>query len=163
MIANWCIERFVLRIESNVYYCYCLCYLSGYPLGASFWQAPYSGAAQSQYVDSSVRVFLVLLTTKTLHISAQTKLEHITGIPIANQRISLLNAEDESTPVAILSDESKPLGFYGLTDFQTLQVRLFVFFSCKDINPNVFVVVVGGRYEPFNVFHRTVNWCLSSG
>lgn len=56
------------------------------------------------------------------------KLEPITGIPAANQRLTLFNSEADSTPVAQLSDDSKQLGFYWLRDWQVIKV--------EDTNPS---------------------------
>ncbi|KAF7972822.1 hypothetical protein HWV62_16912, partial [Athelia sp. TMB] len=55
-------------------------------------------------------------------IGTPTKLETITGIPIPNQAISLYNSEGDGEPVAVLADDTKPLGFYGIRDFQTLKI-----------------------------------------
>ncbi|KAG6872899.1 hypothetical protein C0995_005305 [Termitomyces sp. Mi166 len=57
------------------------------------------------------------------------KLELITGIPAANQVISLYNSESDSEALATLSDNSKQLGFYGVRDYQVLRVG--------DTNPSV--------------------------
>ena len=51
----------------------------------------------------------------------QTKLEHITGIPVPNQTISLLASEDNPRLVANLTDDDKPLGFYGIQDWQVIK------------------------------------------
>ena len=56
----------------------------------------------------------------------QNKLELITGIPVQNQSISVYASEDAPEPVITLSDDSKPLGFYGVRDWQVLKVRLLV-------------------------------------
>ncbi|KAF8159334.1 tubulin-folding cofactor B [Crassisporium funariophilum] len=59
------------------------------------------------------------------HISVETlkgKLELITGIPASNQVISLLNSESDPRLIAELADDSKPLGFYGIRDWQVLKV-----------------------------------------
>ena len=53
----------------------------------------------------------------------QAKLEVITGIPRANQIISLLESESDPRVIATLDDDSKKLGFYGLRDWQVLSVR----------------------------------------
>ena len=52
----------------------------------------------------------------------QAKLELITGIPVQNQQISVCPNEDESQAIAHLADDSKPLGFYGVRDWQVLKV-----------------------------------------
>ncbi|KAF7317852.1 CAP-Gly domain-containing protein [Mycena kentingensis (nom. inval.)] len=59
------------------------------------------------------------------HISVEqlkNKLELITGVPVANQSISILNSLDDRTLVATLTDDSRPLGFYGLRDWHVLKV-----------------------------------------
>lgn len=52
------------------------------------------------------------------------KLELITGIPAFNQMISLLSSERDRRLIAELNDDSKMLGYYGLADWQVLEVRL---------------------------------------
>ena len=54
--------------------------------------------------------------------SPQNKLELVTGIPVSNQVLSLYNAEEDKQPVATLEDDSKPLGYYGVRDWQFLKV-----------------------------------------
>ena len=39
-----------------------------------------------------------------------------------NQAISVFNTEGDTAPAAVLNDDGKPLGFYGLKDLQILQV-----------------------------------------
>ncbi|GLB41586.1 putative CAP_GLY [Lyophyllum shimeji] len=66
-----------------------------------------------------------------LHITVEKlkgKLELITGIPAANQIISLYNSESDAQVLATLSDDSKQLGYYGLRDYQVLKV--------EDTNPS---------------------------
>ncbi|KIY51909.1 hypothetical protein FISHEDRAFT_36315 [Fistulina hepatica ATCC 64428] len=74
----------------------------------------------------SERRFDPLITVEQLKVA---KLELITGIPTANQRITLFASEGDSNPVAQLSDDSKALGFYCTTDYQVLKV--------DDTNPSV--------------------------
>ncbi|KAF8957114.1 CAP Gly-rich domain-containing protein [Flammula alnicola] len=50
------------------------------------------------------------------------KLELITGIPVGNQAISLLASEVDPRVLAVLDDDSKQLGYYGLTDWQVIKV-----------------------------------------
>ncbi|PPQ70843.1 hypothetical protein CVT24_001050 [Panaeolus cyanescens] len=50
------------------------------------------------------------------------KLELITGVPAANQSLALLDSEATQHVVAELSDDSKPLGFYGARDWQVIKV-----------------------------------------
>ncbi|THU85488.1 hypothetical protein K435DRAFT_764160 [Dendrothele bispora CBS 962.96] len=57
------------------------------------------------------------------------KLELVTGIPTSSQSISVLNSEEDPRVVANLSDDSKPLGYYGLRDWQVLKV--------DDLNPSI--------------------------
>ncbi|TFK39679.1 CAP Gly-rich domain-containing protein [Crucibulum laeve] len=84
-----------------------------------------------------VRVFVVSPDTHSerrleLHITVEQlkgKLELITGIPTANQAISLLESESDPRVIAQLSDDSKQLGFYALRDWQVLKV--------EDTNPSV--------------------------
>ncbi|TDL26723.1 hypothetical protein BD410DRAFT_783837 [Rickenella mellea] len=56
----------------------------------------------------------------------KTKLESVTGIPADSQSIQLFNSEDEATSdgkaAAELTDDDRPLGFYGLRDWQALKV-----------------------------------------
>lgn len=78
----------------------------------------------------TVKVFVISPDTRSerrfdLHITVEqlkNKLELITGIPVQNQLIQVLNGENDSTPVAILEDNIKPIGFYGLRDWQVLKV-----------------------------------------
>ncbi|KIM44387.1 hypothetical protein M413DRAFT_67205 [Hebeloma cylindrosporum] len=70
------------------------------------------------------------------HISVEQlkgKLELITGIPVANQEISILASESDPRVLAELTDDTKPLGYYGLTDWQVLKVI--------DTNPAVSLTV----------------------
>ncbi|KAJ3761763.1 tubulin-folding cofactor B [Lentinula raphanica] len=79
---------------------------------------------------STLHVFVVSPDTRSErrfdpHITVgqlKSKLELFTGIPAASQVISVLNSEDNPTIVAQLSDDSKPLGFYSLQDWQVLKV-----------------------------------------
>ncbi|KAH7910179.1 CAP Gly-rich domain-containing protein [Hygrophoropsis aurantiaca] len=60
-----------------------------------------------------------------LHITVQqlkAKLELITGIPVQNQQISAVDGENSAQAEIQLSDDARPLGFYGLRDKQTLKV-----------------------------------------
>ncbi|KAA1468881.1 hypothetical protein DENSPDRAFT_834354 [Dentipellis sp. KUC8613] len=56
------------------------------------------------------------------------KLELVTGIPVGNQRIAVHDAEGDTRAIAVLDNDSKPLGFYGLRDWQVLNV--------EDTNPS---------------------------
>ncbi len=53
----------------------------------------------------------------------QNKLELITGIPVPNQEISVQASEDAPESLGVLADDSKPLGYYGIRDWQVLKVR----------------------------------------
>jgi hypothetical protein len=41
---------------------------------------------------------------------------------VPNQAITLLNSDSDTEPIALLGDDSKALGFYGVRDFQLLKV-----------------------------------------
>ncbi|PPQ73002.1 hypothetical protein CVT26_014678 [Gymnopilus dilepis] len=77
-----------------------------------------------------VNVFVVSPDTRSErridpHITVEQlkgKLELITGIPAANQVITLLASETDPRVIAELNDDSKMLGFYGLADWQVLKV-----------------------------------------
>ena len=63
----------------------------------------------------------------------QGKLELITGIPVANQILSLLNSQEDTRVIAELNDDSKSLEFYGLRDWQVIKVKIarkFFLFIC---------------------------------
>ncbi|CCM02652.1 uncharacterized protein FIBRA_04756 [Fibroporia radiculosa] len=87
-------------------------------------------------MSSTVNVFVVSPDTRSerrfdLHITVQqlkNKLELITGIPVPNQSISVHNAENDSNILAVLEDENRALGFYGMQDGQVLKVT--------DLNPS---------------------------
>ncbi|KAJ3512957.1 hypothetical protein NLJ89_g3224 [Agrocybe chaxingu] len=80
--------------------------------------------------DHSVNVFVVSPDTHSErridpHITVEQlkgKLELITGIPVSHQALSLLASQQDSRVLAELSDDSKPLGFYGLADWQVIKV-----------------------------------------
>ncbi|TBU33993.1 CAP Gly-rich domain-containing protein [Dichomitus squalens] len=81
-------------------------------------------------MTSPVHVFVVSPDTRSerryeLSLTVgqlKNKLELITGIPPHNQSISVLASEDATEPLAVLSDDNRPLGFYGVQDWQTLKV-----------------------------------------
>lgn len=52
----------------------------------------------------------------------QDRLERITGIPVRSQRILQFGDESDPSPIGELNDDDKPLGFYGLQDWQVLKV-----------------------------------------
>ncbi|KAE9395441.1 hypothetical protein BT96DRAFT_958504 [Gymnopus androsaceus JB14] len=78
----------------------------------------------------TLRVFVILPDMRSErhfdpHITVEqlkSKIELFTGIPAAGQSISILNSEDDPTTVVQLSDDSKPLGFYSLKDWQVSKV-----------------------------------------
>ncbi|KAN0088216.1 CAP Gly-rich domain containing protein [Tylopilus felleus] len=78
--------------------------------------------------SSIVNVFVVSLDTRSerrfdLHITVEqlkAKLELVTGVPVQNQSISIQNSAGET--IAQLSDDTKQLGYYGLSALQTLNV-----------------------------------------
>ncbi|KAF9466210.1 tubulin-folding cofactor B [Collybia nuda] len=84
-----------------------------------------------------VRVFVISPDTRSerrleLHTTVQKlkgNLELITGIPVANQIVSLLNSENDTQVIAVLNEDERPLGFYGLRDWHVLKV--------EDANPAV--------------------------
>ncbi|KAF8735161.1 hypothetical protein AX14_002617 [Amanita brunnescens Koide BX004] len=84
-----------------------------------------------------VKVFVVSPDTRSerrfdLHLTVEnlkSKLEPVTGIPAANQIISLFDSESNPKATAILNDDTKQLGFYGLQDWQVLKI--------EDSNPSV--------------------------
>ncbi|KAH9851860.1 CAP Gly-rich domain-containing protein [Lenzites betulinus] len=53
----------------------------------------------------------------------KNKLELITGIPVQNQEISVLASRDAAESLGVLADDSKPLGYYGIQDWQVLKVH----------------------------------------
>ena len=70
-------------------------------------------------------------------MNVQGKLELITGIPVSNQVLSLLNSQEDTRVVAELNDDSKPLEFYGLRDWQVIKVKIKrLFFYLLDYNRN---------------------------
>ncbi|KAH8110723.1 CAP Gly-rich domain-containing protein [Phellopilus nigrolimitatus] len=84
-------------------------------------------------MSGSVTVFVVSPDTRSerrydLHLTVKqlkAKLESVTGIPAAAQRIALHGSEEEgegTAPVGALSEDERPLGFYGLRDWQVLKV-----------------------------------------
>ncbi|KAH8104089.1 CAP Gly-rich domain-containing protein [Cristinia sonorae] len=86
---------------------------------------------------SAVSIWVVSPDTRSerkfdLHLtvgSLKDKLELITGVPPQNQRITVHNSDSDNDPLAVLDDDAKPLGFYGVRDWQTLKVT--------DLNPSV--------------------------
>ncbi|KZP01488.1 hypothetical protein CALVIDRAFT_6390 [Calocera viscosa TUFC12733] len=56
----------------------------------------------------------------------KAKLEHITGIPISSQKLVLCRTED-GQQIRELDEDTRPLGFYSVADWMTLQV--------VDLNP----------------------------
>lgn len=56
------------------------------------------------------------------------RLEIITGIPSSAQLVGVYRSEDDSEPIRVLDDDNRPLGYYGVSDWQTLKVQ--------DLNPS---------------------------
>ncbi|KAK6978149.1 CAP-Gly domain-containing protein [Favolaschia claudopus] len=87
-------------------------------------------------MSGTINVFVVSLDTQSErridpHITVEqlkNKLELITGVPVANQAISIRTSLEDRSLVATLSEDSRPLGFYGLRDWHVLQV--------EDTNPS---------------------------
>ncbi|KAI0642055.1 CAP Gly-rich domain-containing protein [Trametes meyenii] len=86
-------------------------------------------------MHSTVNVFVVSPDTRSERrfdlaltvAQLKNKLELITGVPVQNQEISILTSDDATEPVAVLSEDNRPLGFYGVHDWQILKVT--------DLNP----------------------------
>ncbi|KAI1790254.1 CAP Gly-rich domain-containing protein [Ganoderma leucocontextum] len=86
-------------------------------------------------MTSKVNVFVVSPDTRSerrydLSLTVghlKNKLELITGVPVANQSISIFASDDAPEPLVELSDDSRPLGFYGVRDWQIVKVT--------DLNP----------------------------
>jgi len=82
-------------------------------------------------MSTIVTVFVVSPDTRSerrfdLHATVgqlKTKLELITGIPVPNQAISLLNSDNDTEAIATLRDDSKALGFYDVRNFQFLKIE----------------------------------------
>lgn len=91
-------------------------------------------------MSSTVSVFVLSSETRSerrldLHTTVaqlKGKLELITGIPVQNQSIALHGSEADSEPLRSLDDDSKPLGYYGVSDWQVLKVT--------DTNPATSIV-----------------------
>ncbi|KIM32805.1 hypothetical protein M408DRAFT_32197, partial [Serendipita vermifera MAFF 305830] len=87
--------------------------------------------------SSTVSVFVVSPDTHSerrydLHTTIaqlKGKLETVTGIPVSNQKIGVYKGEDDTTPIAILDDDSRPLGYYSVVSGQFLKVQ--------DTNPSL--------------------------
>ncbi|KAJ7885994.1 tubulin-folding cofactor B [Mycena leptocephala] len=81
-------------------------------------------------MSGTLNVFVVSLDTQSErrinpHITVEqlkTKLELITGIPVANQAISIQISREDPTFVADLSEDARPLGYYGLREGHVLKV-----------------------------------------
>lgn len=82
----------------------------------------------SQNMSTIVNVFVESPDTRSerrfdLHITVEqlkAKLELITGIPVQNQKIVVENNDGQT--IAQLTDDSKQLGYYSLSNLQTLKV-----------------------------------------
>ncbi|KAJ7102985.1 tubulin-folding cofactor B [Mycena crocata] len=81
-------------------------------------------------MSGTLNVFVVSLDTHSErridpHITVEqlkNKLELITGIPVANQAISIQTSVEDPTLIAALTDDARPLGYYGLRDWHVLKV-----------------------------------------
>lgn len=75
----------------------------------------------------------------------QSKLELITGVPVANQEISIYDDESSEKPSSVLSDDTKVLGYYSPRDYQLMKVRwlpcnhqtLNALDKVVDLNPSI--------------------------
>jgi len=82
-------------------------------------------------MSSIVHIFVVSPDTRSerrfdLHLTVEqlkAKLELITGVPVPNQVLLLLASETDHRVVASLTDDTKPLGFYGVQDWQVIKVE----------------------------------------
>lgn len=85
--------------------------------------------------NSTIHLFVHSLDTRSerrydLHTTVEqlkAKLETVTGIPIDAQSIAVYrNSTDaesgQTAPITVLDDESRPLGYYGVTDQMVLKV-----------------------------------------
>lgn len=98
-----------------------------------------------------VVIFLVIQVNPfTPH--SQAKLELVTGVPVQNQSISIQNSAGET--IAQLSDDTKQLGYYGLSALQTLNVRSIVAFL-GSLTRYQRIYASGDRHEPRHLVHRT--------
>ncbi|EIM86925.1 uncharacterized protein STEHIDRAFT_121754 [Stereum hirsutum FP-91666 SS1] len=53
----------------------------------------------------------------------KSKLELITGVPVDNQRLTLLESNDDPRLIASLDDDSRPLGYYSPRQYQVIKVE----------------------------------------
>lgn len=97
-----------------------------------------------------------------MSIGPQNKLELFTGIPASNQQILLLNNENETDPIANLSDNSKALGFYSVRDWQVLKVRAVNGPRLSDERKINIVDFLGHRYQSVGIFHWPTDRCFPS-
>jgi len=78
-----------------------------------------------------------------------------------NQKISILASESDPRVLADLTDDTKPLGFYGLTDWQVLKVsKGLTSFALLMVEV---LVCVGDGYQSICELDRAVDRCYSSG
>ena len=105
-----------LSVTSNG--CKYLCDLARHALGASNRSTLQYRAAQGRPLRTASHLSLSII------VNVQGKLELITGIPASNQVLSLLNSQEDTTVIAELSDDSKPLEFYGVRDWQVIKVKI---------------------------------------
>ncbi|KIY65793.1 hypothetical protein CYLTODRAFT_399892 [Cylindrobasidium torrendii FP15055 ss-10] len=92
-------------------------------------------------MSNIVNIFVVSPDTRSerrldLHTTIgnlKGKLELITGVPVSSQSLALYSTESDTTPIAELADDAKPLGFYGAQNMQMIKARRRV----TDLNPSV--------------------------
>ena len=97
--------------------------LTRHALGASNRSTHQCRATQGRHHRSISHISLL-----SIIVDVQGKLELITGIPASNQILSLFNSQEDTRVIAELNDDSKPLGFYGLRDWQVIKVKIGFFF-----------------------------------
>jgi hypothetical protein len=91
--------------------------LTRHALGASNRSTVQCRATQGRPIRTASHLSLSII------VNVQGKLELITGIPASNQILSLLNSQEDTRVIAELNDDSKPLEFYCLRDWQVIKVK----------------------------------------
>ena len=71
-----------------------------------------------------------------------------------NQRILVLNNEEDTEPSRILDDDSKALGFYGVRDWHVLKVSLARFGRLFTERVNT---TAGCGHEPRHFIYRPID------
>lgn len=77
----------------------------------------------------------------------------ITGVPVQNQSIALLNSDSDTEPIAVLDDDSKPLGFHGARDWQVLKVSRDIGFFTLYAD----YMLIGDGHKSVYVVYRTID------